>query len=152
MIFEGKIDLDVPVTKTWDFLIDINKFSSCLPGLEEVKQIDDKTFDGVIVASVGPISGKFTFRATIVESKAPEQMVVKTEGMDSVTKSIVNADMTVDLHDAAENETIMDYRADIKIKGRLGILGDMVLRATATLILQEFTKRLRQGVGATAKA
>ena len=152
MIFEGKIDLDVPVIKTWDFLIDINKFSSCLPGLEEVKQIDDKTFDGVIVASVGPISGKFSFRATIVESKPPEQMIVRTEGKDSVTKSMVNADMTVDLHEPAANETVMDYRADIKIKGRLGILGDMVLRATATLILQEFTRRLRQGVGATAQA
>jgi carbon monoxide dehydrogenase subunit G len=152
MIFEGKIDLDVPVSKTWDFLIDINKFSSCLPGLEEVKQIDDNTFDGVIVASVGPISGKFSFRATIVESNPPEQMVVRTEGKDSVTKSTVNADMTVDLHEPGENQTLMDYRADIKIKGRLGILGDMVLRATATLILQEFTKRLRQGVGATVKA
>jgi len=63
MIFEGKIDLDVPAVKTWDFLIDINKFSSCLPGLQEVKQIDDKTFDGVIAANVGPISGKFSFRA-----------------------------------------------------------------------------------------
>ncbi|MEX0805147.1 MAG: SRPBCC domain-containing protein [Candidatus Binatia bacterium] len=152
MIFSGRIDLDVPVAKTWDFLIDINKFSSCLPGLQEVKQIDDKTFDGVIAAHVGPISGKFSFRAMIVESKAPEQMVVKTEGTDSVTKSAVNADMTVDLHRLSENETVMDYRADIKIKGRLAILGDMVLRATATLILQEFTKRLRQGVGATAKA
>jgi uncharacterized protein len=152
MIFEGKIDLDVPVIKTWDFLIDISKFSSCLPGLEEVKQIDDKTFEGVIVASVGPISGKFSFRANIVESKPPEQMIVRTEGKDSVTKSTVNADMTVDLHEPAANETVMDYRADIKIKGRLGILGDMVLRATATLILQEFTRRLRQGVGATAQA
>ena len=36
----------------------------------------------------------------------------------------------------------MNYRADIKIKGRLGILGDMVFRATATLTLQEFTRRL----------
>jgi hypothetical protein len=41
----------------------------------------------------------------------------------------------------------MDYKADVKIKGRLGILGDMVLRATATLILQEFTKRLHKGLG-----
>ena len=76
MIFDGKIDLDVPVNKAWDFLIDINKFSACLPGIEEVKQIDDKTFEGALVAAVGPISGKFTFRATIVESHPPDQMVV----------------------------------------------------------------------------
>ena len=147
MIFDGKIDLGVPTQKAWDFLIDINKFSTCLPGIDEIKQIDDKTFDGIISATVGPISGKFSFRSTIVESRPPDQMIVRTEGTDSVTKSTVNADMTVDLRGISENKTEMDYRADIKIKGRLAILGDMVLRATATLILQEFTRRLHQGLG-----
>jgi carbon monoxide dehydrogenase subunit G len=147
MIFDGKIDLDVPVQQAWEFLIDINKFSTCLPGIDEVKQIDDKTFDGIISATVGPISGKFNFRSTIVESKPPEQMMVRTEGTDSVTKSTVNADMTVDLRAVSEKKSQMDYKADVKIKGRLGILGDMVLRATATLILQEFTRRLHKGLG-----
>ena len=147
MIFDGKIDLDVPKQQAWDFLIDINKFSTCLPGIDEVKQIDDKTFDGVLTATVGPISGKFSFRATIVESRPPDQLAVRTEGTDSVTKSTVNADMTVDLREISANKTEMDYRADIKIKGRLAILGDMVLRATATLILQEFTRRLHKGLG-----
>ncbi|MGH7811240.1 MAG: CoxG family protein [Candidatus Binatia bacterium] len=150
MILDGKIDLDVPVQKAWDFLIDINKFSTCLPGIDEVKQVDDKTFDGIISATVGPISGKFNFRSTIVESNPPAQMVVRTEGTDSVTKSAVNADMTVDLRRISDAKSQMDYRADVKIKGRLGILGDMVLRATATLILQEFTKRLHKGLGEQA--
>ena len=150
MIFDGKIDLEVPAQKAWDFLIDINKFSTCLPGIDEVKQIDDKTFDGVISATVGPISGKFNFRSTILESRPPEQMVVRTEGTDSVTKSTVNADMTVDLRSISETKSQMDYRADVKIQGRLAILGDMVLRATATLILQEFTRRLHHGLGERA--
>jgi carbon monoxide dehydrogenase subunit G len=55
--------------------------------------------------------------------------------------------MTVDLRKLTDNKTQMDYKADIKIKGRLAILGDMVLRATATLILQEFTRRLHKGLG-----
>ena len=118
-----------------------------MPGIDSVTQIDDKRFDGVISATVGPISGKFNFRSTIVESRPPEQMVVKTEGTDTVTKSTVNADMTVDLHRVSETKSQMDYKADVQIKGRLGILGDMVLRATATLILQEFTKRLHKGLG-----
>jgi carbon monoxide dehydrogenase subunit G len=147
MILDGKIDLNVPAEKAWDFLIDINKFSTCLPGIDEVKQIDDKTFDGIISATVGPMSGKFNFRSTILESRPPEQMVVQTEGMDSVTKSTVNADMTVDLRRVSDTKSQMDYKADVKIKGRLAILGDMVLRATATLILQEFTRRLHKGLG-----
>ena len=150
MILDGKIDLNVPAEKAWDFLIDINKFSTCLPGIDEVKQIDDKTFDGIISATVGPMSGKFNFRSTILESRPPEQMVVRTEGTDSVTKSTVNADMTVDLRRLSDTKSQMDYKADVKIKGRLAILGDMVLRATATLILQEFTKRLHKGLGEQA--
>jgi len=150
MIFDGTIDLEVPMQKAWDFLIDINKFSTCLPGIDEVKQIDDKTFDGIISATVGPISGKFNFRSTILESRPPEQMVVQTEGTDSVTKSIVNADMTVDLRSISDTKSQMEYKADIRIKGRLAILGDMVLRATATLILQEFARRLHKGLGEQA--
>jgi carbon monoxide dehydrogenase subunit G len=147
MILDGRIDLDVTVQRAWDFLIDINKFSSCLPGIDEINQIDDKTFDGIISAAVGPISGKFNFRSTILESRPPEQMVVRTEGTDSVTKSTVNADMTVDLRQISEFKSQMNYKADVRINGRLAILGDMVLRATATLILQEFTRRLHKGLG-----
>jgi uncharacterized protein len=150
MILDGTIDLDAPAQKAWDFLIDINKFSTCLPGIDEVNQIDDKTFDGIISAAVGPISGKFNFRSTILETRPPQQMIVHTEGTDSVTKSMVNADMTVDLRQVSETNSRMDYKADVRIKGRLGILGDMVLRATATLILQEFTKRLHKGLAEQA--
>ena len=151
MIFEGKMNLNVPAEKAWDFLIDINKFSACLPGIDEVRQIDDKTFEGVLAAAVGPISGKFSFRSTILESHPPEQMLVRTEGTDSVTKSIVNADMTVDLKSTASDKTEMQYKADVKIKGRLAILGDMVMRATATLILQEFERRLQKGLAEQTK-
>jgi len=147
MIFDGKIALNVPAETAWDFLIDINKFSSCLPGIDAVKQIDDKTFEGVISATVGPISGKFSFYSTILQSRPPEQMVVRTEGTDSVTKSTVQADMTMDLLRTADAKTEMNYRADVNIKGRLAILGDMVLRATATLILQEFARRLNRALG-----
>jgi uncharacterized protein len=147
MIFEGQIDLNVPAEEAWAFLIDIDKFSTCLPGIEEVRQIDDKTFEGTLGASVGPISGKFSFRSTIVDSQPPEQMIVKTEGTDSVTKSTVNADMKVELRKTSNEKSVMDYRADVQIKGRLAIVGDMVLRATATLILQEFARRLHKGLG-----
>jgi carbon monoxide dehydrogenase subunit G len=146
MNFEGKIDLGVPIDDAWDFLIDINKFKACLPGIEEVRQIDDKTFEGTLAATVGPMSGKFNFRSTILESKPPEQMVVRTVGTDSVTKSTINADMTVDLCKVSEEKTEMNYKADVKINGRLAILGDMILRATATLILQEFARRLNKGL------
>lgn len=144
MIFEGKIDVEAPPKKTWDFLIDINQFASCVPGLEGIKQLDDHTFDGIIGATVGPISGKFMFRSTIVESKPPKELVVRTEGTDSVTKSSMNVNMTITLREPVENRTEIAYHANVEIHGRLAILGDMILRATAVLLLEEFSRRLRK--------
>ena len=146
MILEGKIDLGVPIADAWDFLNNIDKFTACLPGIEEVKQIDDKTFEGTLAATVGPISGKFSFRSTILESQPPERMVVRTDGTDSVTKSNVTADMTVGLTKVSEKSTEMSYKAEVTINGRLAIVGEMVLRATATLVLQEFARRLNKGL------
>ena len=144
MIFEGKVDIGVPPVKAWDVLTDINQFASCLPGLEQVTQIDERAFDGVVGATVGPITGKFTFRSTILESTPPTQMVVQTDGTDSVTRSAVSAKLTVKLMEVTEKRTQLGYHAEVEIKGRLAILGDMVLRATAVLVLEEFARRLRE--------
>ena len=144
MIFEGKIEVGVERQKAWDFLLDINQFASCMPGLENVTEVDDRSFDGVIGATVGPISGKFSFRSTILNITSPREMVVQTVGTDSVTKSKVKVDVTGSLNQPEEKKTELNYHAEVKIEGRLAILGDMVLRATAALILDEFSRRLRQ--------
>jgi len=144
MIFEGKIEVGVPAQKVWDFLMDIHQLASCMPGLEKVTPLDDRTFDGIMGAAVGPIAGKFVFRATIVESTPPKELVVRTEGQDSVTGSNTNAKVTLRLSQPVASCTELGYRADVEIKGRLAILGDMILRATAALLLEEFAERLRK--------
>jgi len=144
MVFEGAIEVGVPAQKVWDFLMDIHQFASCMPGLEKVTPLDDHTFDGIMSAAVGPIAGKFVFRATIVESTPPKELVVRTEGQDSVTASDLRATVTLRLSQSLEGRTNLDYQARVEIKGRLAILGDMVLRATAALLLDEFAERLRK--------
>ena len=116
-----------------------------MPGVENITQIDDKTFEGSINASVGPISGKFSFRATILDAREPEEMTAEIDGKDSVTKSQLIGRSTMTLTPVGP-ATELAYRATVDVKGRLAILGDMILRTTATLLLDEFTKRLRRQV------
>ena len=143
MIFEDKITVKAPADKVWEFLLDPNCIAACMPGVENVTQIDDRTFDASISASVGPISGKFAFRAHIIESNPPTEMAAVIDGTDSVTKSKIAANMAMTLTALGPAETEVAYRATVDVKGRLAILGEMVLRATATLIIEEATKRLR---------
>ena len=148
VIFEDRVLVEAEPRKVWDLLLDVNRFAACMPGVEQVTQVDDRTFDGVISARVGPMSGKFSFRARILESKPPSELLAKVEGSDSVTKSILTVDMDMKLTAPAPNQTELAYRAAVEIKGRLAILGDMVLRATAGLLLDDFGKRLQQQLAA----
>ena len=143
MIFEDRVTLDAPSQRVWDTLLDIDRMSRCMPGVEEVQQIDDRTFDGTIAASVGPISGKFAFRAHILESDPPRELTAEVKGTDSVTKSTIDAAMDMKLEPLGAAQTGLAYHARVDIHGRLAILGDMVLRATGGLMCEEFFNRLK---------
>jgi uncharacterized protein len=142
--FEGSISIKAPRENVWALLLDIDRFSACVPGVEEVTQVDERTFDGLIQATVGPMSGKFSFRAQIVESTPPNEMLTELNGTDSVTKSTVRSTTRMTLTGISDQQTNLRYDSTVDIKGRLAILGDMVMRATATLILEEFANRVRR--------
>ena len=144
MIIEGKIDVAAPIRKVWDFVMDMEAFASCVPGLDEIAQLDDRTFDGAIGAKVGPMSGKFRFRAAIAESVPPTEMKVRVEGMDDLTRSAIHAWVTLNLTPSDSAGTKMTHHFDAEIKGRIAIVGDMILRGAAGVMLKEFSRRLRR--------
>jgi carbon monoxide dehydrogenase subunit G len=146
VVFEDTITIDAAAQTVWDFLLDVERSSACVPGVKRVQVVDDRTFDGAIEARVGPIAGEFAFRAEIVESDPPRQLRAEVKGTDSVTKSTVEMSVTIALRALDASTTELAHHADVQVRGRLAILGDMVLRATATLILEDFGKRLRAAV------
>jgi uncharacterized protein len=143
LIFEDQLTINAPSTEVWECLLDVDRLTRLAPGVQEVKQVDDRTFDAVISAAVGPISGHFSFRAHILESDPPRELTASVDGTDSVTKSKLKADVVMRLAALSPAETQLDYHATVDVQGRLAILGDMVLRATASLMLDEFMRRLR---------
>jgi len=85
-----------------------------------------------------------------VDAVPPHRMTAMVEGTDSVTKSIMVSDVRLTLDETGPLETALAYHTTVDIRGRLAILGDMVLRATAAVMLEEFTKRLKERVDAAS--
>ena len=146
MLFSGSMTLNAEPARVWDFLLDVNAFAACVPGVQNVTQIDDRTFEGAIEATVCPISGEFPFRAHIEESNPLTELSARVEGTDSVTKSTIDAELSLTLVPIETSHTELAYRAVVNIHGRLAIIGDMVIRATAALMLDEFTNRVRRNL------
>jgi carbon monoxide dehydrogenase subunit G len=140
---DGTISMAASAADVWALIIDPISLSACMPGVQDIRQIDDRTFEGTISASVGPIDGNFAFRSVMTRAVFPDDLVVRVEGTDSVTKSRLEMDVVVALSELGSESTDLTYRAEVRVKGRLAILGEMMLRATAGMMIGEVTKCLR---------
>ncbi|MFL5757160.1 MAG: SRPBCC domain-containing protein, partial [Chloroflexota bacterium] len=87
--------------------------------------------------------GSFTFTSVLTRTNAPDDLDVEVRGLDSVTKSRVEADVACSLADTADGGTALAYGADVRVGGRLAIVGEMVLRATAGALIAQVTRCLR---------
>jgi carbon monoxide dehydrogenase subunit G len=97
---------------------------------------------------VGPIDGQFTFESVITRAEKPD-LEVEMQGVDSVTKSRLTTTMQVSLEPVGGG-TVLVYHAQVAIKGRLAILGEMVMRATAAMMVGNVTKCLKRRLEAPA--
>ena len=149
MKYQGKVSLQATSEAVWNVVLDIDQFADCMPGVQDLVKIDDRTFEGGMSAKVGPVSGDFRFRAQIVDAEQPVSLTAHVAGEDSLTKSTMTSDITMTLAPDGTS-TELAYVAEVNIKGRLGIVGDMILRATGVQVIDEFFKRLRTKVEAPA--
>lgn len=145
MKYQGKVSLQATAETVWDVVLDIEQFADCMPGMQDLVKIDDRTFEGGMSAKVGPVAGDIRFRSQIVDVDPHVSLTAHVEGEDSLTKSTMTSDITMTLA-ADGTSTELEYVAEVNIKGRLGIVGDMILRATGVQVIEEFFNRLRKKV------
>ena len=150
MQLDGKIAIAAPPADVWAFLLDPERLAGCVPGVRDVRAVDARTFTGAISAAVGPLQSDFTFTTVVVRETFPDDLGVEMEGTDAMTKSTLRAAVTIALTEPEPGRTEMRYRATISISGRLAILGEMILRATAGAMIGEVAKRMRAQLEAAA--
>lgn len=143
MRLDGSIEIAAAREAVWRVIVDPLDLAACVPGVSDVRQIDAQSFEGVVRVAVGPIDGHFAFRSLITRMDVPSDLVVEVEGTDSVTNSRVLAHIVASLSADSADLTTVRYAATVTTKGRLAIIGDMVLRATAGVMIGQVTKCLR---------
>jgi len=134
--------INAPQDKVWEFLFDIPKLSRCVPGIESVEAVDDKTYRGKLVVKVGPIRSEFGGTVVLTEVDAPNRIAGTVEGDDKSSASSVKATFTGTLT-PVDGGTEAAFQVDANLRGRLAQFGGPVITATAKKLTAEFAKNLR---------
>ena len=143
MVIEDKFTVSAPQQQVWDFLLDIPAVSACIPGVENVKQVNPETFRGSLEVRVGPIKANFGMEAVLTETIAPHKLIAKAQGKDRSTGSMVTATFTATLVELDSSLTEVRHHLDMAVRGRLGQFGQGVIRETAKQITTIFADCLQ---------
>lgn len=142
MIVTGEITLPAPRETVFQVLQNAPFFASCVEGVRDLKEINTTHYDAVLETKVAFM--KFTFKVSVEITKLspPNRIEAKIEGTPLGIVGRMTATSVTDLFDAG-GETLVKYAIDANITGKLGSMGQPVLKAKAKDMEQKFAQKMR---------
>ena len=135
----------VPASRdaTWALVMDIPKAASCIPGIKEVTPDGEGRYQAVLQARVGPMGMNLSGTITILSQDAETgEASFLVEANDRRVGGGVKTGMTMRLTAHSPNETELEIVSDTTFMGRLGELGQPIIRRKARNTLEEFSRNL----------
>lgn len=147
MKFENRARVPASREKMWAFIMDIKAVGACIPGVEEVREVDPDNYIGVQKIRVGPIGLKFEGKMNVAErDKQNWRAVMKAEGADKRAGGAVKATITMSLTELGPNETELLVDTDANVMGKLGEFGQPIMRKKADQMMNEFAQNVGKRV------
>jgi uncharacterized protein len=147
--FENRATVPASRAALWDFLMDIKSVSECMPGVDNLREVDADHYQAIMRLKVGPIALKFDGKMRIVERDRERWKArMRAEGSDKGVGGAVTANIVMTLVERAPDSTELVVNTDANVLGKLGEFGQPVMRKKADTIMQEFARNISRRVAA----
>ena len=141
MKVEGEISVPAPRALVFDRLSDAQFFTSCIDGVRELSAIDATHYSALFATRIAYM--RFTFKVNVEMSRleAPIAIEAKVEGAPLGVVGRLTATAATELAEV-DGGTNIRYAIDATITGKLGSMGEPVLRAKAREMQKQFGQNL----------
>ena len=145
MKLENRCVVPADIQRTWDLIMDIPRAAACVPGMEEVVQEEDGSYRASMKVRVGPMGLTLAGTLQVLEqdpSKGEARFLI--EASDRRVGGAVRADLLMQLISEEGNQTELVLNTDTTFIGKLGELGQPLIRRKASNTMQECARNLAQ--------
>jgi uncharacterized protein len=141
MKFSGELTVKAPRAEVYKAVRDARFFASCVEGVRDLQETAPDTYAAMFETKVAYM--KFSFKVTVqvTRAEAPRQIEAKVEGTPLGVVGRLTATSVTTLSDDGDGTKIA-YDIDATLTGKLGSLGQPVLRAKAKEMERQFAARL----------
>jgi carbon monoxide dehydrogenase subunit G len=143
MNVSGEFTVKAPRDVVFNTLRDASSFVKFVDGVHDLKEIDPTHYEAVLETRVAYMKFRFAVTVEVTRMEAPSQIETKIEGKPLGVVGRLTAKSLTTLTEAGD-ETKVTYAVESTLAGKLGSIGQPVLRAKAKEMEKIFATRLRE--------
>jgi len=133
-----------PINDVWDFMTDIKKVSTCIPGAQYNESLGDNEHSVMLIVKVGPIKSSYRSKVAIKSlDESKYTMEIEGHGTDTKGKGGANMEMTGKLIDNGDGTTGVTGDSIVTIQGMLAQFGSRMIEDVSNQLFVQFTENLR---------
>ena len=135
MRVSGTRSIRAPAADVWAFLMTPERLRTCLPGCERFEASETDTFSARMRLGVGFVKGTYHGVVRVTEQQPFETLGLAIEGNGALGSLRANGM----IHFAESGATThLLYDGEAEVGGRVGAMGERVISATATKLIDLF--------------
>jgi uncharacterized protein len=142
MKVSGQIRVRAPREAVFNALQDAPFFASCIDGVRQLTEIDPAHYNAVLETAVAYMKFRFKLLIEVTRKQPPSELEARVEGTALGIVGRLTATSTTRLTQEAD-ETNIEYEIEAALTGKLGSLGQPLLRSKAKEMERQFASRLR---------
>lgn len=151
MLIEDSFRINVSIWKAWDFISNPEKFGSCIPGCEQVRAIDQKTFECILKQKIAGLSLRFRLTISLLAVDPPYRLESIVKGGDMGKEGTITQRNFMELKEMGDQETSIHYASDVSIAGKLALFGEKGIQTKAKRLGEEFIRMLKGKIESTER-
>jgi uncharacterized protein len=142
MKLTGELSVQAPRQAVFDALKDARFFASCVDGVQDLTEIDPTHYSAVFETKLAYMKFKFNVTVEMTKAEPPNLIEGKVEGKPMGLVGRLTATATTHLTEDGD-ATKIAYEIDSSLTGKLGAMGQPVLKAKAKELEKQFATRLK---------
>ena len=136
-------EVSAPTMDVWNFMTDVKKVSTCIPGAEYLEDLGDDKHSVLLVVKVGPIKSKYrgeVYLKNIDEEK--HTIEIEGKGTDVKGKGGANMELNGSIIAKEDGSTEVIGDSTVTIQGMLAQFGSRMVEDVSNQLFLQFTKAL----------
>ncbi len=142
MKITGQITVPVARSRVFAALRDAQFFASCVDGVRDLAEIDDTHYTATLETKVAYMAFRFNVAVELTRIEPPDLIEARITGTPSGIIGRLTATSTTRLREQGD-ETLIEYTIESVLTGKLGSIGQPVLRAKAKDMERVFMTRIQ---------